>query len=166
MSQFIEIKERRNNDTEILNAFDGWESVTQDFVYSKVSSTCGNISYDVEGEYDIKSHNHTKDLFNGKSFYKSVSAPYLLARLVAAGMKVETRGQEGYKTTWHVWMRHKETGHFLSFYDYKGASSYGSDVYGKTAPKEFIKAVTQIILAVTNDRFPHPYDGCVVGEIA
>lgn len=148
MSTFITITERRNHDKKLLAPFKAFEAITGREVFEQVSSTCGNIARDL-GE-----------------IYELVSAPYLAARLMAAGFTPEVSGQEGYKTTFEFYLRHKETKHILTFYDYKGSSSYGSDVYGGSMPLEFKLAAAQVIAALTNDRFPHPYDGCVVGEIA
>lgn len=123
----------------------------------KIVGTCANIRDTVE-----------KDLEYEDCFYSQVSAPYVLARLCALfeDLTIQVCGQEGYKVTWQVILTHKKTGHVITFYDYKGGISYGSDVFGAKTPKSFIKDVQTLLNVLKNDRCPHPYDGCVVGEIA
>jgi len=118
--------------------------------------TCGNIRRQIEG-----------DTWRG-SIGESTSAPYLLARLCALfeDLRIQTSGQSGYKCTWATVLVHPETGHVVTFYDYKGSAAFGSDVYGKNAPKAFIRDLKKLIRALKDDRCPHPYDGCVVGEVA
>lgn len=116
------------------------------------SGTCANIKEDL----------------GLTGFYDMVESPYLLARLCALfdGLKVEAYGQESYKVTWQTALKHKETGHILAFYDYKGGASLASSVYGKNAPDKFLSDAKNLIEALVDDRCPHPYDGCCVGEIA
>jgi hypothetical protein len=99
----------------------------------------------------------------GESYYTRVSAPMLLARLVSAGCKPMIEGQDGYKTTWAIALKHKRTGTIVTFYDYKGASSFGSS---GCESLQFKKDVVKVLNALADPTFPHPYDGCVVGEIA
>jgi hypothetical protein len=96
-----------------------------------------------------------------------VAAPYALARLCALfeGLIITTGGQEGYKTTWHLALKHKTSGVVVTFYDYKGGLSMGSNAHN-TIPADLKKDLKKLLDALVNDRCPHPYDGCVVGEIA
>jgi len=119
--------------------------------------TCANIQQQIEDGHNYDS-----------SFSNNVSAPYVLARLCALfnGLKIEANGQKSYKTTWEVVLTHTKTGHVLTFYDYKGGISYGSNIYGKETPEDFIKDVKNLLQVLADNRCPHPYDGCVIGEIA
>lgn len=152
----------RNNDVKLLNAFKVFETTTQ-----SVEETCGNIKECYE-YYNMTTHSY--DTKYGKeqqnSFYHLVSAPMLLSRLIAAGFTPTVYGQDGYKVTWEFVLKHKDTGHIVTFYDFKGGPSFGSDVYGDNVPESFKKDLLRILKALINPRFPHPYDGCVVGEIA
>jgi len=153
----------RNNDPSILKAFLPFENVTdQELMYE----TCGNI----------KCHFEKSDFINGKfthktkygakhegCFYESVSAPMMLARLIAAGFTPFVA--DCYKTTFSFILRHKTTGLVLTFYDYKGAASYGSNMEG-LKDKIFLADTLKVLKALMNPRFPHPYDDCVIGEIA
>lgn len=127
----------------------------------EIVGTCGNIS-DVVDPYDFKTPNGYRETFKGKN-----SAPMILARLVSAGVPITVHGQEGYKTTWEVILTHKLSGHVMTFYDYKGGISYGSDVREKSETnQEFLKDVKTLLKALGDDQFPHPYDGCAIGEEA
>jgi hypothetical protein len=154
--------ERRTADYSLLKIAEAFEPAAPEASHG----TCGNIQSQVYG-----------DPFIGKSFernpdyaplYDRVSAPMMLARLCSLfhGLRIDVGGQEYYKVTWTVVLRHKETGHVVTFYDWKGGSSIGSDVYGKGTPKSFIRDVKKLVEVLCNERCPHPYDGCVVGEIA
>lgn len=101
------------------------------------------------------------------NLYEKVSSPMLLARLVALipGLKIETFGQLSYKITWHVAIEHS-SGLTLTFYDFKGAASIGIEETSKPLTKSQIKDINNLIHVLTNERCPHPYDDCVVGEIA
>lgn len=125
-----------------------------------IVGTCANIQNQIEGEWGSVNYDDT--------FCAKVSAPYVLARLCALfnGLKIDVGGQEYYKVTWQTVLKHKKTGHIVTFYDYKGGISYGSDIYGNKTPKEFIKDVQKLLKILSDERCPHPYDGCVVGEIA
>ena len=160
---------RRNANYTLLKAFDLFESIAE--IPDDDQQYCGNIQSSVMGMPDADNiglngiiYPKTK-LASNKSFYDQVSAPMLLARLVSAGCKVSVEGQDGYKVTWQVILKHKKTGHIIYFYDWKGGPSFGSNADGMQS-KQFIKDVVKLINTLTDAQFPHPYDGCVVGEIA
>lgn len=146
----VQPEESRKANYKLLDAFNDFESVSDEF--SK--GTYGNIQ-------NVIYPNWVKV----PRFYDEVSAPMLLARLVSAGFTPSVQGQNGYKTTYNFTMRHKRSGCIVTFYDYKGASSFGACERGHSN-KKFQMVLKKIIKALTNPRFPHPYDGCVVGEIA
>lgn len=147
-------KKSRNADYKLLEIASKFKNAELE----RINGTCANIKQDIEPH----------PIPYEKTFGATVSAPYVLARLCAMfpGLRIEVDGQPGYKTTWNVILKHIETNHVLTFYDFKGAISYGSDVCGVTASKTFIQDVKTLIKALRNNRFPHPYDGCVVGEVA
>lgn len=146
----LKLETRRNHDARLLAIAKAFSPAP----VTRIENTCANIRWDVEGERE--------------TFYQEVSAPYLLARLCAMfpGLQIETGGQENYKTTWTTVLVHKQSGHVVTFYDWKGASSYGSDVSGKDTPRAFLSDLRKLLAALSNDRFPHPYDGCAIGELA
>lgn len=146
----------RNADYKLLKVFEKFEQVSE----SLADNTSGNISdilYKVEYTDDYKKV--------GQSYYEMVNTPMFLARLVSAGYTPKVEGQSGYKITWRITLRHKKTKAIATFYDYKGYSSFGCNDIGYKS-KAFIKDLKKLTLALANNRFPHPYDGCVVGEIA
>lgn len=154
----FEPTERRQADYNLLSII---EKFVPEADQEKINGTCANIRKQIEGDL-------FSDTAYENSFSASVSAPYVLARLCALfkGLHIDVGGQDYYKITWQVILTHKETGHVITFYDYKGGISYGSDIYGPKTPKTFLKDVKNLLEVLKNDRCPHPYAGCVVGEIA
>lgn len=147
--------ERRLANYKLLNAFKPFDCG------GEIDGTCGNLSSDLE-PYDFTIEGDYERTFKG-----STSAPMLLARLVAAGIKIDVEGQSGYKTTWTAILTHRESGNVVTFYDWKGGVSYGSNVRAiKGADKKFIKDLRALLKVLADERFPHPYDGCCVGEEA
>ena len=157
----------RNANYELLESVSAWEPAPSD----SMGGTCGNIQYHVNGEYDFDSRKYKGGILGGKSLYDAVQAPYLLARLMAGftGLQVSANGQEAYKTTWDTAIKHKRTGAIVTFYDWKGAASIGSCDKALSlvkTDKGFKADLKALVRALTDERFPHPYDGCTVGEIA
>lgn len=150
----------RNANYKLLSIAKKFKSVGAD----RMDGTCANIKELIEpwGSTKEMIRDYDKTLSGG------TSAPYVLARLCALfeGLQIQVDGQAGYKTTWNVVLEHKETGHVVTFYDYKSGASYGSDIYGNKAPKEFVRDLKTLIKVLKDGRCPHPYDGCVVGEVA
>lgn len=153
--------ESRNADYSLLKVAKLFEPGCPD---TEIKNTCANIKSQVEaldtgGDFDR---------WWGSTLSGCTSAPLALSKLCALfqGLKIDVGGQDYYKITWQTVLKHKETGHAVTFYDYKGGISYGSDVYGKQAPVEFIDDLKDLIEVLKNPRCPHPYDGCVVGEEA
>lgn len=138
--------ESRNADYKLLLIAEKFEPIG----HENIIGTCANFK---ESVGDI---------------YEQVSAPYALARLCALfkGLKIETGGQEFYKTTWETVLKHKKSGNIITFYDYKGSISYGSNISSVDKDNKFIEDVKKLLSVLSNDRCPHPYDGCVVGEVA
>ena len=99
--------------------------------------------------------------------YDKVASPMLLARLCALfeGLQIEAMGQAGYKCTWTTALKH-ESGLVITFYDFKGAASIGVGGYGEGFTKGQIKDINGLLTVLLSARCPHPYDGCVVGEVA
>lgn len=152
MSKPLDVKKGRNNNPKVLAAGSAFTAAKG----ADCVGTCANIKSQVES-FDYED-----------SLCSKVSAPYVLSRLIAMfpGLEIEVLGQDGYKVTWQTILVHKETGHIVTWYDYKSGISYGSDVYGDRAPKSFIRDLKKLVKALADERFPHPYDGCVIGEIA
>jgi hypothetical protein len=156
--------ESRSANYALLKAMEAFESSDRSPV-----GTCGNIKTQFEGELKLgpgKGFKYHGGIFGAEPFYKAVSASMLLSRLCAGfhGLKITVGGQSFYKTTWEVVLKHKESGNIVTFYDYKGAASFGSNV--SKAEGQFKDDLEALLLALVDDSFPHPYDGCRVGEIA
>lgn len=151
--------ERRNANYKLLEALKPFEVIPH--VGDAIDGTHAGIRSFFEPSYGTKE----KGIWDGKYFYEVISAPMLLARLCAGfhGLSIEAAGQEWYKITWQTAIRHKSTGAIVSFYDFKGSASFGG---GEESSREFKRDVKALLLALTDERFPHPYDGCVVGEVA
>lgn len=164
----VQPKKSRNGNYKLLE-----KEVLKEFIPVKLPDdigTCGNIDNEIEPMPNWRDNNWEKAREN--RFHRKISAPYLLATLCAIfkGLVIDTEGQEGYKVTWFVALQHKQTGKYITFYDYKGGTSYGSDYYPakrkSATDKQFLKDVKTLLKIISDERFPHPYDGCVIGEEA
>ena len=156
-------QDSRQADYNLLEVFNEFELKGYD---SLIEGTYGNIQSDFF-EYDLKTRKYKSKLGvkYQDSFSNLVSAPMLLARLISAGCSPIVEGQQGYKTTFIFTLKHKETGAVVTFYDWKGAPSFGACELGHRN-KEFKKSLKKLLKALIDPKFPHPYDSCVVGEIA
>lgn len=166
---FPTLKKPRNANYKLLSIFKSFEVVTD---RDSLINTRGNINYyfQSKGLFGInEEHKNSQfDTLKNKGMFEVLSAPYLLAKLVSAGCIPFVEGQDGYKNTWTIALKHKKTGHIITFYDFKSASSVGSSLtgYDSKDEKTFLKDAEKLIQALINERFPHPYDGCVIGEVA
>ena len=149
----LNVKKSRSANYKLLSIAKKFEPVGIEHLVD----TCANIIYEIE----------TIETPWEETFTANVSAPYVLARLCALfhGLQIDVGGQEYYKVTWTTILRHKKTGEIVTFYDYKGAISYGSKIDGPMSDN-FLKDVKKLLKVLSDERCPHPYDGCVVGEIA
>lgn len=165
---FPKTKIRRNHNRNLLSAMEAFEIADPELI----EGTCGNIASLVNPTFDKNPKTGNWEsvggLFKGKHFYDKVSAPFLLAKLVASfpGLKVSCEGQDGYKVTWTVVLKHKATGAIFTFYDWKGAASIGSNLMPSDVKGQLKADFLLLIKALADPRFPHPYDGCVIGEVA
>lgn len=165
---FPKIKKRRNNNRKLLDVLNAFEPANPD----DIAGTCGNIQSVINPKFDINPKTgkweNVGGIFKGKCFYDKVSAPYLLAKLAASypGVQISTEGQDGYKVTWTIALKHKDTGATFTFYDWKGAASFGSNIFPDELKGQLKMDFILLIKALADPRFPHPYDGCVIGEVA
>ena len=153
----LNVTENRNANYDLLDIVKKFKPTG----INRMEGTCANIK-DLVEPWDAYTYDFDETLCG------MVSAPYILSRLCALfeGLKIDVGGQRDYKITWCTVLEHKESGFVVTFYDHKGGISYGSDIYGDKTPDSFIKDLQQLIEVLKNDNCPHPYDGCVVGEIA
>ena len=142
---------RRNADYNLLKVTENFEVIE-----SIEHETSGNI------QWDVAKYRGKENLY----LYESVTSPMFLARLISLfdGLKINCHGQSAYKITWSACLRLKGTDLELCFYDYKGAASIGST--RNTKNEDEAKLVSELLDVLCNDRCPHPYDDCVVGEVA
>ena len=156
--------ERRTADYALLEWLKPWKPASA----KRMEGTCGNIQSAIDPRYDSETGKSGQGLFKDKYFYELVSAPMLLAKLLSGfkGLKVTGEGQDAYKITWSVVLEHKATGHVVTFYDWKGSSSFGSNLMPNDMPDDFRRDFQKLLCALASVQFPHPYDGCVIGEIA
>ena len=162
------MKTRRNANYKLLGSLEAFEAVDS----SLSDGTHGNIEGLVNGEIkrnDKKEYKYVGGAFKGgKSIWQAISAPFLLAKLVASfrGIKIETHGQNAYKITWMAVLKHKESGAIITFYDWKGGASIGSNLNPDEVTPELKKDLFALVRALADPHFPHPYDGCSIGEVA
>ena len=99
---------------------------------------------------------------------KVISSALLLYRLLCLfKTTVTTEGPAGYKCTWWVTLKHKESGESLMFGEWKGAAGIWTR-FGEY--KELSDSFREDTLALINELCaedcPHPYDGTVAGSVA
>jgi len=140
------MENRRQADYSLLNS-------TKNFAPTEMPESSHGIGYDFKKE----------DL--GGYLYELVSAPMGLARLIAAykGLNITTGGQQNYKTTWETALKLNDSNLVITFYDFKGAFSIGANQ--DPTDSEWVQII-ELLKAIVNNQFPHPYDDCVVGEVA
>jgi hypothetical protein len=149
-----EVSTRRNADYKLLKIAEKFEAAELPDVSS------GNIQYQI---YDLNS----SESFYTK-FCQHVSAPMGLSRLIAlfSGLRIASHGQGAYKITWEVALKHKKSGLVITFYDWKGGLSMGSNLGMGKLKASAKKDILELLNVLINERCPHPYDGCKVGEEA
>jgi len=100
--------------------------------------------------------------------YKVFSSALLLYRLICLyKAKVITKGPGGYKCTWWVSLKHKETGEVLMFGEWKGAAGIWTKYRDHSdLPKSYKQDSLDLLNLIASNKCSHPYDGCVAGSVA
>lgn len=135
---------------------------------------CGNLCSEIlfdpktkEARFETKKD---KDAPLGKSLkqisiYKAIPSALLMYRLACTFKGTFTsEGQEGYKVTWQFTIKHKATGKFLTFGEWKGGSLFWTDWFEPEDPIR--KDLLEILTYLVSDTCAHPYDGLVAGSVA
>ena len=99
--------------------------------------------------------------------YQSViSSPLLLYRLCCLfTVQIDVEGPEGYKVVWSIYLKHKASGIFVGFTEWKGSAAYLASKFPPTGTA-FDEDWLALLNLLLDPCCPHPYDGTVAGSIA
>lgn len=139
-----------------------------EFVEPPEIGMCGNVrpSYNtIANEFTFEGSQFDE---NRIGMYNVISSALLLYRLMCIfECNVKSAGREGYKCMWWITLKHKETGEFLQFGEWKGAAGIWTKFHSKDElPKEYKRDVILLLNELCSQDCPHPYDGCVAGSVA
>ncbi len=146
------------------------------------SGTNGNIGNDIHVNRRTKKATLIKapNLFENEVAYKkfeikfcrlyrAISSALALYRLICIFPNpkfTELSGSDGYKMPWEIMLRHKETGEYIGFGEWKGSfnvrGTKNANEYNEKTLTDFVKLVGLIL----SNKSPHPYDGNVAGSVA
>lgn len=146
------------------------------------TGTSGNLGMDLHVDIKTKKvvFKERPNMFSKEGGYEKFMKKYAyLSRAIPSALALyrlicifpnpkftELTGSEGYKMPWEIMLRHKETGEFVGFGEWKGAfnvrGTKSTNEYDKRTLKDFIKLVNLIL----SEKSPHPYDGTVAGSVA
>ena len=101
--------------------------------------------------------------------YRAIPSCLLLYRLICTfgPTKLNCRGNEGYKMVWEYPLKHKETGEFVVFDEWKGGSTFHTRFYStEDLPESYKNDLTTLINYLISNECAHPYDGVVAGSVA
>lgn len=123
-------------------------------------STTGKVSYQ-SGRY-----RQQQSYGNIFAYQTIISSPLLLYRLCCLFQcKVDVEGPDGYKLVWSVFLKHKASGVFVGFSEWKGSALYRASKFPPT-PTSFDEDWLALLNLLLDPCCPHPYDGTVAGSVA
>lgn len=95
-----------------------------------------------------------------------ISSALLMYRLCCLfKCQVDVEGPDGYKLVWSIYLKHKASGIYVGFSEWKGSPSFLSNKFpptGTTFDDDWL-ALLNLLL---DPQCPHPYDGTVAGSVA
>ncbi len=95
-----------------------------------------------------------------------ISSPLLLYRLCCLfEAQVNVEGPEGYKVVWSIYLKHKASGIFVGFSEWKGSALYRASKFPPTGT-DFDEDWLALLNLLFDPCCPHPYDGTVAGSVA
>ncbi|DBA78299.1 TPA: hypothetical protein ACH3X2_008246 [Trebouxia sp. C0005] len=122
-------------------------------------STTGQVSYQ-------SGRQQYSDYSNILAYESVISSPLLLYRLCCLfEAQVNVDGPEGYKVVWSIYLKHKASGVFVGFSEWKGSALYRASNFpptGTTFDEDWLPLLNLLL----DPCCPHPYDGTVSGSVA
>ena len=111
------------------------------------------------------------DKFHRKfcNLYRAISSALALYRLICIFPHpkfVELSGGDGYKMPWEIMLRHKETGEYIGFGEWKGAFNVRGTKNANEYNEKTLTDFVQLVSLILSNKSPHPYDGNVAGSVA
>ena len=138
-----------------------WEPVAK---IKEELSMCGNVRPD----FNKSTH---KFQFGG-GFYgmpDAISSALLLYRLLClfGGKVTVVPKKHQYKCIWWFTLKHKETGEYLQFGEWKGAAGIWTRFHSaEELPASYKADILTLLNELVSKNTPHPYDGCIAGSVA
>ena len=151
-----------------------WEPATPQEVGSHVMSSVSNMRTGqaqlvFDGTTGQASYSGAQQYSNYRNLlaYQSViSSPLLLYRLCCLfTVQVDVEGPERYKVVWSIYLKHKASGLFVGFSEWKGSAIYRASKFPPTGTA-FDEDWLALLNLLLDPCCPHPYDGTVAGSVA
>lgn len=171
------LESNREHEAALFSAASPFEVMTSDEWYANGGgngNVCSHFFVSTKtnkGKFGDRPKDFSKwDAFEEKwaSFYAAIPSALLMYRLACLFEgKMNIEGKEGYKFVWTLPLKHKETGEYLSFGEWKGGSLFWTKFHNyKEMPEAFKRDTLALLNALLSKKCPHPYDGLVAGGVA
>jgi hypothetical protein len=167
------VRDAENNKRDAI--VNKWEPASSD----DLNNACGNVKvYLIDGHIELCSIGNTPSMDNQASigngenarvwsFERMISAGLLLYRLLVLFHKTETEDIDDYKCVWEVPLKHKTTGKFAMFGDYKGGVNLWLHAYKQEdLNPDFVADLKELIEMLISMWMPLNYDGTIAGSVA
>lgn len=103
---------------------------------------------------------------NSLAYATVISSALLMYRLCCLfACDVSVQGPAGYKLVWSIYLRHKASGIFVGFSEWKGNALYRASKF-PPAETSFYDDWLALLNLLLDPCCPHPYDGTVAGSVA
>ncbi|DBB11266.1 hypothetical protein WJX82_007005 [Trebouxia sp. C0006] len=152
-----------------------WEPATSQDVRSHEMSSLSNMQIGktqlvfcrTSGQASYQSDPQQYSNYRNLLAYQSViSSPLLLYRLCCLfEAQVHVEGPGGYKVVWSIYLKHKASGIFVGFSEWKGSALYRASKFPPTGTA-FDEDWLALLNLLLDPCCPHPYDGTVAGSVA
>lgn len=113
--------------------------------------------------------NYEKFEAENASLYQAISSALALYRLICIFPHpkfVELSGGDGYKMPWEIMLRHKETGEYVGFGEWKGGFNVRGTKNALQYKEKTLDDFMKLLNLILSNKAPHPYDRTVAGSVA
>jgi hypothetical protein len=103
------------------------------------------------------------------NMYEAISSALMLYRLLClfGGKVTVVPKKHQYKCIWWFTLKHKETGEYLQFGEWKGAAGIWTRFHSRDElPGSYKADILTLLNELISKNTPHPYDGTVAGSVA
>lgn len=163
----------RDADYELVRAAEAFEPISTE----EAGGGCGNVCSDFQVSRKTMKGKFSEwpDIGQWKEhekkwgrFYEAIPSALLMYRLACLFPgTITTEGQRGYKFVWQMALKHKATGEFVAFGEWKGGALFWTKWHKHTEmPLSYRGDLLALLDALLSRKCPHPYDGLVAGGVA